>query len=92
VAMTSPKKEYFLKKYVEDMGIPFTMGVGGSFDVIAGMTLRAPLWMQRAGLEWFFRFLNEPRRLWKRYFNSNLVFLWMLIKAFILGKKRYDCD
>ena len=92
VAMTSPKKEYFLTKYLNEMNVPFAMGVGGSFDVIAGMTIRAPLWVQRIGFEWFFRLINEPRRLWKRYLSTNLIFAWMLFKAALLGKKRYDCD
>ena len=92
VAMTSPKKEYFLTKYLEEMNVPFAMGVGGSFDVIAGMTLRAPLWAQRSGFEWLFRLLNEPRRLWKRYLSTNLVFAWMLLKAMVFGKKKYECD
>jgi N-acetylglucosaminyldiphosphoundecaprenol N-acetyl-beta-D-mannosaminyltransferase len=74
------------------MHVPFTMGVGGSFDVVAGKTKRAPTWMQRAGLEWFYRFLSEPRRMWKRYLTSNAVFLGLLIKATIIGKKKCDCD
>ena len=92
VAMTSPKKEYFLTKYLDEMNVPFAMGVGGSFDVIAGMAIRAPLWVQRIGFEWFFRLLNEPRRLWKRYLTTNVVFAWMLFKAVLFGRKRYDCD
>ncbi len=56
------------------------MGVGGSFDVVAGFTRRAPLWMQKAGLEWFYRFLQEPHRMWKRYLVTNSIFAWMLVK------------
>ncbi len=89
VAMSSPKKEFFLKKYLDLMQVPFTMGVGGSFDVVAGETLRAPLWMQQAGLEWFFRFLNEPGRMWKRYLVTNAIFFGMLLKALISGKGKY---
>ena len=87
VAMNSPKKEIFLNKYVDYMGVPFVMGVGGSFDVISGVTKRAPVWMQNAGLEWFFRFLCEPKRMWRRYLVTNLIFLGMIIKAVITGKK-----
>ena len=54
------------------------MGVGGSFDVIAGKTSRAPLWMQNIGMEWFFRFVQEPRRMWKRYLVGNSKFIWMV--------------
>jgi N-acetylglucosaminyldiphosphoundecaprenol N-acetyl-beta-D-mannosaminyltransferase len=63
------------------------MGVGCSFDVVAGVTKRAPVWMQRAGLEWFFRFLCEPRRMWKRYLMTNTIYLGMILKALVSGKK-----
>lgn len=87
VAMSSPQKEIFLNKYKDKMNVPFVMGVGGSFDVIAGKTKRAPLWMQKCGLEWFYRFLCEPRRMWKRYLVTNSIFLGMIIKAKIRGKR-----
>ena len=87
VAMSSPQKEIFVNKYLEKMAVPFVMGVGGSFDVIAGLTPRAPLWMQKIGLEWFFRFLCEPQRMWKRYLVTNTVFLGMILKALITGRK-----
>jgi len=80
VAMGSPKKEIFLRKYLSGMQVPFVMGVGGSFDVVAGHTKRAPLWMQNCGLEWFFRFLQEPRRMWKRYLIGNTRFLLLVMK------------
>lgn len=80
VAITSPKKENFLYKYGDILkNINFTMGVGGSFDVVAGATSRAPLWMQNIGLEWFYRFLLEPRRMWHRYFIGNFKFIWLII-------------
>lgn len=87
VAMGSPQKEIFLNKHLNYMEIPFVMGVGGSFDVVAGVTKRAPMWMQKAGLEWFFRFLCEPKRMWKRYLVTNIIFLGMIIKALISGQK-----
>ncbi|WP_307727287.1 WecB/TagA/CpsF family glycosyltransferase [Massilia litorea] len=62
------------------MRIPFAMGVGGAFDVAIGRVKRAPLWMQRAGLEWFYRFLQEPRRMFRRYFIEDMAFIWVLIK------------
>ncbi|MDX5479028.1 MAG: WecB/TagA/CpsF family glycosyltransferase, partial [Cyclobacteriaceae bacterium] len=79
VAITSPKKEIFLEKYKSIIKAPFIMGVGGSFDVVAGKVKRAPLWMQRFGLEWFYRVIQEPKRLWRRYFNTNLKFIKLLI-------------
>jgi len=80
VAFSSPKKERFLGAYQKLMRVPFAMGVGGSFDVIAGKYERAPLWMQRAGLEWFHRFLQEPRRMFKRYFVEDMYFFWLLAR------------
>ncbi len=81
VAMTSPKKEIFLAKYKDVLtSVNFVMGVGGSFDVLAGKVRRAPLWMQKIGMEWFYRFIQEPRRLWGRYVTGNIKFLRLVIK------------
>jgi N-acetylglucosaminyldiphosphoundecaprenol N-acetyl-beta-D-mannosaminyltransferase len=80
VAISSPKKEHFLGRYQADMKIPFAMGVGGTFDVAIGKVKRAPLWMQKSGLEWFYRFLQEPRRMFRRYFIDDMAFVWLLIK------------
>lgn len=81
VAMSSPKKEIFLNTHKKALqNINFIMGVGGSFDVLAGKTKRAPKWMQNAGLEWFYRFLQEPKRMWKRYLIGNIKFISLLIK------------
>ncbi|HNT38835.1 MAG TPA: WecB/TagA/CpsF family glycosyltransferase [Rubrivivax sp.] len=80
VAISSPKKEQFLGAYQAQMRIPFAMGVGGTFDVVAGKVKRAPLWMQRAGLEWFYRFLQEPRRMFRRYFIEDMAFVGLLLK------------
>ena len=84
VAMSSPKKEIFLNQYSPLMGVPFVMGVGGSFDVVAGHVKRAPLWMQEKGLEWFYRLLSEPGRMWKRYLVTNTIFLGMILKALVI--------
>ncbi len=75
VAFSSPKKEFWVNKYINELHIPFVMGVGGSFDVVAGVTDRAPKWMQNFGLEWFYRFIQEPKRLWKRYVVGNWKFM-----------------
>lgn len=75
VAFSSPKKEFWIHAHKEEMQVPFVMGVGGSFDVIAGKTKRAPKWMQKTGLEWFYRFIQEPRRMFKRYIIGNFRFL-----------------
>ncbi|MFK7779188.1 MAG: WecB/TagA/CpsF family glycosyltransferase [Gimesia sp.] len=83
VGFSSPKKEKFLNKWMPVMQSPFCMGVGGSFDIVAGKTKRAPKWMQEAGLEWFYRILQEPRRMWKRYAKTNPVFIWMVFRAWV---------
>lgn len=81
VAMPSPKKEIFLsenKRFLKNVN--FIMGVGGSFDVISGETKRAPLWMQEHGLEWFYRLLQEPKRMFKRYLVGNTKFIFLILK------------
>lgn len=86
VAITSPIKENFLYKHREILGgVNLVMGVGGSFDVVAGKTRRAPAWMQKIGLEWFYRFLQEPGRMWKRYLVGNSKFIWLILKEKIRG-------
>ncbi|MDQ3719330.1 MAG: WecB/TagA/CpsF family glycosyltransferase, partial [Actinomycetota bacterium] len=81
VGMSSPKKEYWLSRYGRDIGVPFVMGVGGSIDVIAGVTRRAPRVLQALGLEWLYRLLQEPGRLWRRYLVGNLRFLSLVARA-----------
>ena len=88
VAMSSPRKEYWLAAHVEELGVPFAMGVGGALDVVAGATRRAPEWMQRAGLEWFFRFVQEPRRMWRRYLSSNVAFSLLLARELVRSGRR----
>lgn len=80
VAITSPKKEIFLNKFKHIIDTPFIMGVGGSFDVVSGTVKRAPEWMQKFGLEWFYRFLQEPKRMWRRYFYTNSRYIFYILK------------
>ncbi len=88
VAITSPKKEIFLYKYKNVLKkINFTMGVGGTFDIIAGVTKRAPTWVQNIGMEWFFRLAQEPRRMWKRYLVGNTRFIYLIMKERIRGRQ-----
>lgn len=91
VAITSPKKEIFLNTYKDIIKTPFIMGVGGSFDVVSGMTKRAPLWMQKNGLEWFYRVMQEPKRMWKRYLVTNTIFIKMvLMERLELSRNKID--
>jgi len=81
VAISPPKKEIFLGKWLEFMNVPVCHGVGGSFDVVAGVAKRAPVWMQKCALEWLYRVIQEPRRMWKRYLVTNTIFIMLSIKA-----------
>jgi N-acetylglucosaminyldiphosphoundecaprenol N-acetyl-beta-D-mannosaminyltransferase len=80
VALPSPRKELFLERYADELGVPFRMGVGGSFDVLAGRTRRAPRWVQQLGLEWAFRLLQEPRRMARRYLVGNAAFVRLVVR------------
>jgi len=88
VGFSSPMKEKFLNRWMPSMQVPFCMGVGGSFDIIAGRTKRAPIWMQKSGLEWCYRLYQEPKRMWKRYAKTNPIFIWMIIKEYLRLKHR----
>ena len=83
VAMPTPAKERFLARHLDALGVRFAMGVGGSFDVVTGVTRRAPLWMQRLGLEWAFRLLQEPRRMFRRYLVGNTRFIVLTLSALV---------
>jgi N-acetylglucosaminyldiphosphoundecaprenol N-acetyl-beta-D-mannosaminyltransferase len=83
VAMSSPRKEYWLGEHARRLGVPFSMGIGGALDVEAGVSRRAPRWMQRAGLEWSFRLLQDPRRLLGRYIVGNARFLALVAQELV---------
>jgi N-acetylglucosaminyldiphosphoundecaprenol N-acetyl-beta-D-mannosaminyltransferase len=76
VGMPSPFKEVFCERHRARLDVPILLGVGGSFDVHAGVVRRAPPLMRRLGMEWAWRLLMEPRKMWKRYLTTNTRFLW----------------
>ncbi|TYA52231.1 WecB/TagA/CpsF family glycosyltransferase [Formosa maritima] len=81
VGISSPIKENFLFENRDILKqVNLIMGVGGSFDVVSGKVKRAPKWMQNCGLEWFYRFLQEPKRMWKRYLVGNTKFIILVLK------------
>ena len=86
LGLPSPKKEFFVEKYKQQLKVNYILGVGGYFDILAGAIKRAPVWMQKIGLEWFYRFLQEPKRLFRRYFVGNMIFLRLVI----LEKRSYN--
>jgi N-acetylglucosaminyldiphosphoundecaprenol N-acetyl-beta-D-mannosaminyltransferase len=88
IAMPTPRKERFLAAYGDRLGVPFIMGVGGSFDVLAGGVTRAPLLMQKLALEWLYRVYQEPRRMWWRYCRTNTIFAGMMLSAIV---RRVGC-
>jgi N-acetylglucosaminyldiphosphoundecaprenol N-acetyl-beta-D-mannosaminyltransferase len=83
VAISSPRKEYFLGRQRARMNVPLVLGVGGSIDVVAGVVTRAPVFMQRAGLEWLWRLLQEPRRMFRRYATTNTRFIALVAQALV---------
>ena len=81
IAVPSPFKENFLSENLQGLGAKLCVGVGGSFDIVAGLTSRAPIWMQRAGLEWLFRLAQEPHRMMRRYLVGNTKFIYYVLRA-----------
>ncbi|MFF1831737.1 WecB/TagA/CpsF family glycosyltransferase [Paenarthrobacter sp. NPDC058040] len=81
LALPSPRKEHLVLRYKEQLNAGLAFGVGGSFDVISGRLKRAPLWIQKLGLEWCYRFLQEPRRLLKRYLVGNTRFVLLTVRT-----------
>ncbi|MCX8481076.1 MAG: WecB/TagA/CpsF family glycosyltransferase [Sediminibacterium sp.] len=80
VSLTAPKQDYFLYDIIDKIDTHIAIGVGGAFSVTAGLIKRAPKWMQNYGLEWFYRFLQEPKRLFKRYFIEAPPFFYYVLK------------
>lgn len=80
VAFGNPKQEKWIRMYADTLAVPVCIGVGGTFDMIAGITKRAPGWMQRAGLEWLYRLIQEPHRLWRRYVHDLLYFGYFFLR------------
>lgn len=83
VALPSPMRERFIARHADRLSPPVLMGVGGSLDVIAGRTPRAPRWMRNSGLEWLFRLWREPGRMGWRYLATNTVFAGLLLRLML---------
>jgi N-acetylglucosaminyldiphosphoundecaprenol N-acetyl-beta-D-mannosaminyltransferase len=87
LAIPSPDKEFFLAAHRETLGVNLAVGVGGAFDVVAGITHRAPNWMQRSGLEWLYRLIQEPRRMFKRYLVGNSRFTALVLREWVSTRR-----
>lgn len=79
VSLTAPKQDYWIFRNFDRLDVNIAIGVGGAFEVTAGLIKRAPIWMQKYGLEWFYRFLQEPKRLFRRYFIEAPIFLPLVL-------------
>jgi exopolysaccharide biosynthesis WecB/TagA/CpsF family protein len=86
VGLGAPKQEYWMAAHWQKLRPAVVLGVGAAFDFHAGSLVRAPGWMQRYGLEWFYRLTREPSRLWKRYLIGNSLFLWYLLRQAVAGR------
>lgn len=80
VGLGAPKQEKWIYANYQELQVPVSLGIGVSFELVAGLVTRAPVWMQKWGLEWLFRLVMEPGRLWKRYITGNPLFVWLVIK------------
>lgn len=83
VGMGVPRQENFIEEHWDRLGVGMAIGVGGSFDVLAGLRSRAPAWMQKFGMEWFFRAIQEPRRLFPRYVVTNSQMIWLVLRELL---------
>jgi N-acetylglucosaminyldiphosphoundecaprenol N-acetyl-beta-D-mannosaminyltransferase len=88
VGMGVPRQEEFIESNWDELGVELTVPVGGSFEVIAGTARRAPVFLQRIGMEWSFRLAQEPRRLWKRYLVTNSQFIFHLLRSAVSSEPR----
>jgi len=89
VGLSTPKQERFMAAYLHKLPVKIMIGVGAAFDIHSGRVRQAPYWMQRSGLEWFFRLSQEPGRLWKRYLIKNPLFVARILAQFT-GLRRYS--
>lgn len=83
VAFGAPKQEYWIYEHGLQLSVPICLGVGGSFEMVAGIVRRAPLWIQKLNCEWLYRLCREPRRMWRRYLIGNLEFGVIVIRQSI---------
>lgn len=91
VGLGSPKQDYWMAAHRDRLRAPVLIGVGAAFDFLTGRVRQAPRWMQRSGLEWLFRLITEPRRLWRRYLLYNPLFVFY-VSLQLLGLRRLPLD
>ncbi|EDY21961.1 glycosyl transferase, WecB/TagA/CpsF family [Chthoniobacter flavus Ellin428] len=91
VGLSTPKQERFMAEYLSKLDTTLMFGVGAAFDFHAGRVSQAPRWMQRSGLEWFYRLCSEPRRLGRRYLVNNPLFIWRILGQ-MFGLRKYPLE
>jgi N-acetylglucosaminyldiphosphoundecaprenol N-acetyl-beta-D-mannosaminyltransferase len=87
VGMGVPRQEHFIEEQWDRLGVGMAIGIGGSFDVLSGLRARAPIWVQKIGMEWMFRLIQEPRRLFMRYLVTNSLFVWLVLSSLFKGNR-----
>jgi len=87
VGLGSPKQDFWMQIHRPLLDVPVLVGIGAAFDFVAGVKPQAPRWVQRSGLEWFFRLCCEPRRLWRRYLVGNSLFIYYVVRD-LVSKQR----
>jgi N-acetylglucosaminyldiphosphoundecaprenol N-acetyl-beta-D-mannosaminyltransferase len=99
LGISTPKQEKWMASHLGRLNARVLIGVGAAFDFLSGAKRQAPRWMQRSGLEWLFRLIAEPRRLWRRYLIGNTTFVWLILKEYISekmgaknGKQKNPCN
>lgn len=92
VGLSTPRQERFMAAYLERLDTTLMFGIGAAFDFHTGRIRQAPAWMQRCGLEWFFRLCREPRRLGRRYLRNNPLFVWRLLSGLVSGRPVLNPD
>lgn len=85
VGLGAPKQEKWICRFKNEYNVPISIGIGVSFNFISGRVRRAPVWMQKIGLEWLWRLMAEPRRLWKRYLVDDMQFFRLVLKQKMKG-------
>lgn len=91
IGLSTPKQERFMAEYLPKLDATVMFGVGAAFDFHSGRVKQAPRWVQRSGLEWLFRLISEPRRLWKRYCINNPLFVGRIFLQ-LAGLRRYPVE
>jgi N-acetylglucosaminyldiphosphoundecaprenol N-acetyl-beta-D-mannosaminyltransferase len=86
VSLTAPKQDIWIAQHKKTLKVPLSIGIGGAFEVMAGLVPRAPKWMQQAGLEWLYRLIQEPKRMYRRYLIEAPLFIPLIIRQKLTKK------